>query len=378
MRYQRYSNLSTLALVASFAAACAAAPSGNRLIDDPGSDDPGVTDPGNEPGNNPTPNTPKTPKYSGVYQVSAPVDFTQQGVLPGLTGPLLASLAQLHDNPGKSIVDLAFAANVPVIKDMSAFLRDVLASIITTVANDFIGDNPEFGQVIEVIDSIFEVTQQSSIESKITVHTPATDGSVAAEIQVTGAKFMFLNQSISVTTPATAMATAKSSLTATLKARANAPVADADVTFTGGKLSLPVGTFILQALGPLLFQPKFGTSDLRSTLIKLVPCESWSTKIAEKAANDNALKYVITAPVMKTICTTAVGYAADKVNEAFAKLTIDDVQVVNGRATLYDTSTMKPSMDHQSDRLADGTWSWQFGSVTVPSNLAGDRVGTAF
>ena len=376
MRPLRYSTLGSLALAASFAAACAAPPaSGTGVIDDPGSDTPVNPDP-----TKPDPTNPNTisAKYSGVYTANAPVDFTQQGVLPGLTGPALASLSELHDNPGKAIVDFAYAANAPVIKDMSAFVRDVLSSVVTTSVGNLLKNHPEFDKIIGVIDSIFSITQTSVITNKITVHTPAADGTVAAELQVVGAHFELLGQKIDVPVPATLMAASKTSLTATLKARPNAPIADADVTFSGGTVSLPVGAFLLEAMGPLLFQPQFGTADLRSTLLALVPCESIATDVAAAAQNNSVLKYVVTAPVMKVICTTAVAYVADKITAEIEKLSIDNVQVMNGRAVLYDTSTLKPAMDHQSDRIADGTWSWVFGSVAVPSSLAGDRVGAAF
>ncbi len=80
---------------------------------------------------------------------------------------------------------------------------------------------------------------------------------------------------------------------------------------------------------------------------------------------------------MKAICTAAVGFAADKAISEIQQLKLSGVTIMNGRAVLYDTSQLKPTMDHQSDRVADGTWTWSFGSIDVPSTLVGDRVATS-
>ena len=70
----------------------------------------------------------RPPKYAGIYSAVAPIDLTQNGVLPGVIGPALGALIELHDHPGKAILDIVAIANIPTVSDavknMPSFLRD--------------------------------------------------------------------------------------------------------------------------------------------------------------------------------------------------------------------------------------------------------------
>jgi hypothetical protein len=80
-------------------------------------------------------------------------------------------------------------------------------------------------------------------------------------------------------------------------------------------------------------------------------------------------------------CTGAIGLIADQVESRIKAITFDGVEAQNAVGKLFDVSAMKPSTDYQSDRLAEGTWSWRFkvgsGAVMVPSTFSGDRIGNA-
>ena len=60
---------------------------------------------------------PPTAKYAGVYAAVAPIDLTQNGVLPGVLGPALGALIELHDHPGQAILDIVAIANIPTVSD---------------------------------------------------------------------------------------------------------------------------------------------------------------------------------------------------------------------------------------------------------------------
>src|SRR5207253_5471032 len=66
--------------------------------------DPNGTPTNPDPQPMPTPAAPApVANYSGVYEVVAPLDFTQNGVLPGVVSPVLGGLSDLHDHPGKAL-----------------------------------------------------------------------------------------------------------------------------------------------------------------------------------------------------------------------------------------------------------------------------------
>jgi hypothetical protein len=323
------------------------------------------------------PNDPERPqgataKYSGIYKADAPIDFTQNGVLPGMLSPALGALTQLHDNPGKAIVDAASASNGGGISSVPDFLRSVLANFLTTEIKNWYAANPTANDAATLAQGISEISHSIDVHGLLTVHTPATDMTVQIEQQVTDVGFALMNQKVDEPVPTTVMPKALAKMPGALKAHADAPIADADITLTGGTLSLPLGSLMLQALSPLLFQPQFGTSDLNGALAKIIPCAAVGAKVAGDVGTPG-----IGADLVTSICMAGVSAIGDQVSKQISAVA-SDVTVLNGHATLYDVSMPHPTADDQADRIADGTWTWRFGTVDIPSTFAGDRVGDAY
>jgi len=374
----KLSTFTSLALATALAGGCAQSPVMGIEPTDPSSPQQPMT-PG-EPMPAPTPApTPATARYSGIYQANAPIDFTQNGVLPGIASPALNALTMVGSNPGRALVTMANATgavNIPSPFD------SVLGDIITGQLDQILP--PDVQDDLKIIANIADITKTTVLKNSLTVHTPGAGGVCEVDLQLTGAGFDFVDihgnaQHVDVTVPVAQVAGATAKMTmGMLTPRPDAPVADADLVLSGGSLTIPIGSFIMQAAGPLIFQPEWGVSDLQSALNKLMMpiCGSFGMAIHDAVQGVTFLED-INASVYTTICTTAVGLAAVEIANQINNLTVSGVSITNGRAVLYDVSTVKPTMDHQSDRIGDGTWSWTFGSIAVPSTLAGDRTGNA-
>jgi hypothetical protein len=90
----------------------------------------------------------------------------------------------------------------------------------------------------------------------------------------------------------------------------------------------------------------------------------------------------VTDPTIgKDLCEGALGLVADAVTKPIQDLTLDNVKAQTTNGKLYDISMKAPKQDYQSDRLAEGKWTWHFdvsgGTADVPSSFAGDRTGNA-
>ena len=342
----------------------------------------------------PTPGQPDTPpgpsefpptpapmaKYAGVYAAVAPIDLTQNGVLPGVLGPTLSALIELHDHPGKAILDIIAIANIPTVSDavqnMPAFLRDVLSNLLDKLITDEVYANvPVVDQITNIVSGITELAKTVDLHNTLTVHTPAADGSVKIEQQVTDVGFTLLQKQSVVTFDAKEKMAAFSAMPGTITAHANAPVADADLTLAGGQMTLPFGQLLLQAAGPLLFSQFGGATDLKGALTNLVPCHDAAQSISD------ALGGYLSPQLVEQLCTSALGALADTVTNQINKIELKDVQISGATAYLLDVSQSKPQADYQSDRIADGKWDWSFtvagSTVKVPSTFAGDRIGDA-
>ena len=378
-RNLKLSAIASLTVLSLVAGGCSAGPEGRTPPTPmPSPDQPGTPEGPGETIGQPPP--PPTSKYAGVYGTVAPLDFTQNGVLPGVIGPALGALIELHDHPGQAILDIIAIANIPTVSDavqnMPSFLKDLLSSLLDKLIIDEVYANvPVVDQITNIISGITELAKTIDVHSSLTVHTPKADGTAAIDQQVTDVGFTLLNQSTVIAFDANEKMMAHSSMPGTVKAHANAPVADADLTLGGGQMTLPFGELLLQAAGPLLFGQFGGATDLKGALNNLVDCAGHAQSISD------ALGGVLSPATVQTVCTAALDAIGDAVTSQIDSIVLSDVQVSAGTAYLLDVSQSKPTADYQSDRIAQGKWSWSFtvagGTATVPSTFAGDRVGDA-
>src|SRR5439155_8995796 len=90
----------------------------------------------------------------------------------------------------------------------------------------------------------------------------------------------------------------------------------------------------------------------------------------------------VTDPTIgKNLCEGALDIVAQAVTAPIQALSLDNVKAQSTNGKLYDVSMKAPKQDYQSDRLAEGKWTWHFtvssGTADVPSSFAGDRTGVA-
>lgn len=372
------SAIASLTVISLVAGGCGAGPEARMQPPTTSPDQPGTPQGPGEPIGDPTP--PPSAKYAGVYATVAPIDLTQNGVLPGVIGPALSALIELHDHPGKAIIDIIVIADIPTVSDavknLPQFLKDLLSSLLDKLITDEVYANvPVVDQITNIISGITELAKTIDVHSSLTVHTPKADGTAGIDQQVTDVGFTLLNKSTVIAFDANEKMLAHSSMPGTVKAHANAPVADADLTLAGGSMTLPFGELLLQAAGPLLFGQFGGATDLKGALNNLVDCAGHAQDISD------ALGGVLSPATVQTVCTAALNAVGDAVTSQINGIVLKDVKVSAGTAYLLDVSQSKPTADYQSDRIAQGKWSWSFtvagGTATVPSTFDGDRVGDA-
>ena len=323
----------------------------------------------------PTPPKPQA-KYAGTYDVVTPLDLTEGGVLPGVLGPMLGALAELHDHPGKAILDIVANANIPTVSSavagLPSFVRDLLSGLLDTlITKELYGNVPIADQITTIVSGIASLANTIELHAALTVHAPAPDGSVQIDAQVTDVSFMLLQKAQLISFDAREKMLAQSTLTGTLTPHANAPIADADLTLGGGKMSLPFGELLLQAAGPLVFSPFGGATDLKGALTNLVPCQTAAQSISDGIDN------VLSATLIDQICVAALGAIADQVTSLIDGVTLQNVSISDGTAMLLDVSIDRPQPDNQSDQLETGKWTWSFDvagdTIKVPSTFAGNR-----
>lgn len=371
--------IGVLAVCTAALGACAKSDNRNNIIIDPGADMSSTdlpridVDPGSDMA------APLKPlSYAGVYNAPAAIDFTAPGALPGLASPALGLLANLHTKPGTALIELGFQAGIGILQGapsgIGAIGRGILGGLLDTALVGVYMNNPGVDKAVALIQNIGGIAKTTVLNTKLTVHAPV-GGTNTYDLEITGATFSFPNvngvqTTFTAPTSAVSVAAAKTTFTAgALTPRNNPNLADADISFDGGTVTIPMGDYLTSAIGALVFQPLYGVSDFKQGIIALVGCDGIAKSVADAFGGS-----MITEAVLKGVCVVVVGLEADKIIAEFDKLQVKNVQITAGRGVLYDISTPRPTADRQSDRIGDGAWTWNIGNAHVVSNLAGDRI----
>jgi len=380
MKLSAFAGLAALTLIA---AGCNAAPTGPTAPTDPTnpsnpSNPSNPTNPSNpvDPTNPIDPVTP-TARYQGTYSIVAPIDFTQQNVLPGILGPALGSLSQIHDHPGQAVLGFLENSGIPYLSSIMMkvpdFLMNALGSAVDTLIKDKLYQGyPVVDRIASIIQGVTELTKKMEVHEDLTIGAANAD-KVPMDQQVTAIGFTLFGQKSVVPLSAQARPDAHATMYGTITPAANAPIADASFTIEQGTFKLPIGELVYTAAGPLVFKTLGGGAmDLNGALKNVVPCQSFATTVSNDISN------ILTAQELQQLCEGALDLVADKVEAEIFKIKLDNVKANAGSGKLYDASLAKPQMDYQSDRVAEGLWSWSFtvstATANVPSTFAGDRV----
>ena len=251
------------------------------------------------------------------------------------------------------------------------FLKAGLTSMLDNlIINNVYQGYPVVDQITGIVQGIAEVSKYMEVHDTITLHKAASDGTVKVDQQLDAVGFRLFGVTQVVPLPAASLPQALAHMNGQLTPHNDAPVADADLTIEAGTYSLPVGSLMLKALGPLLFSQFGGAIDLAGALKNMVPCADFGQLLVDNSGG------LLTDPTVgKGLCEGALDIAAKAVTQQIGNVTLDGIQVDGTSAQLFDVSMKSPKMDYQSDRLAQGAWTWHFdvsgGTAAVPSTFAG-------
>ena len=322
--------------------------------------------------------------YAGIYDSSNPINFTQDGVLPGQFSTILAGLADLGDHPGTSLLDFAQAAGLNL---------GALGQIVSALADDAIKtyvykNNPTVQNIATAVAGIGQLAQNLDLHNTITVHTPKPDGEVVIEQQVARIGFSAFGVTQVVDVPSDKLLAAHSTMIGTLTPHADAPtVADADLNFTDGTFAIPIGAMLLDAAGPLIFQHIYPNANpapqtLKDVVLLSIDCNAIGQALANAGNSLAGNNTVFTASQFAPLCVTAVSDAADYATNQIRNVALTGSKLERASVTLLDAPVGSTTTDHRSDQMVSGSANWQFtltgAPVTVPTTFSGSRIGNAY
>lgn len=255
--------------------------------------------------------------YLGTYEVMTPIRINDIANVPAL-GPALIHLRGARQNPGEAILraiesqDLGLLSTV--IRNLSTSYR---ASIVARI-NPILF--PVKDQIADFAAQMEQLVANIEIHSEILISERGRILGITKERHSLSSVVFNLNgRSIAVDVRGVS-----EDGHGRISSRGEASLDDVD-------LDLPLGPLLLDAAGPYVF-PRFGTTDLNSTLHKFIDCDRIGAEISQ----------VISFIDAAARCRDALVKITEKVNTTM----VMEIAVRNGRGTM------------QNGTLSNGSWTW--------------------
>jgi hypothetical protein len=322
-------------------------------------------------------------KLDGSYELTTGFDLTSTGLLPKVTGETLKALSGLKDHPSQTIVDLMDAAHVPLITN----ILDVVPSELKGYVLGYIDDHvfSALFQAVPVTQKIAGLLEDmASLVTNFQVVTtldlpPGNDvGDCTAKHGISGMAYDWDGQHHVVRAPSLL----DQATTQSVQANAVA-LADRSPELESGRLklgdhtfSIPIGEWAVYGADELA-KARYGATDLRDALGKLVDCDGLAAAVANEClAGEICVGH---QDDLKSICTTGLDLVVQAVQAALKSFDVPVLHLQDGVAQMWDAPTAGGPLDAVVDRIDHGFWTAavDVGSQSHPvvATFSGQRVG---
>ena len=323
----------------------------------------------NKPGTptNGTSSSPSGTTYAGLFQIDTQLDVLQSSLVPSSVQSATTWLSEFSEDPGLALADLAKQGGI-LPDSTGTWGSAILGALIDSqIPKGALSGLSSVGQEITGLPGAIDLV------GKFTVHTPASNGAITVELQLTDSKFQSIGNSVSVPIPVASLAAAHISMNGTFTAAGDGQ-ADAQVSLDGSPtLTLPLGDLIIEAAVQLILQPLTGQTDFVTALQQIANCAALPT--------DDPIGLGLSAAQM---CDNVIAHWT---NVMLSQLRADLLLTLtfdNGTFHLKDMTSDKPTIDQISDGVV-GEWKWSVAgpggasgpTVDLTPTFAGNRIGSA-
>jgi hypothetical protein len=254
--------------------------------------------------------------FLGHYPVTTPIRINEIVDVPAL-GPALIALRGARTNPGEAVMRAIESQDFGLI---STVIRGLPASTRTSIVNRInpILD-PVKSQISDLAAQLEQLVASVEIHSDVMIYERGRILGITKERHTFDSVVFNLNgRSITI------------DVSGVFDEGHGSISSSGEAYFDDVDLDLPVGTLLLKAAGPYIW-PRFGATDLTSTLKKLIDCDRIGYEISQ----------VISFVDATTRCHEALASVDDKVKDAM----IMEIEVRDAAGTIQNGT-------------ASGTWTW--------------------
>lgn len=330
---------------------------------------------------------PLAPKLDGKYELSSYFDLTSAGIFPEPANDTLKALSNFKEHPSQTMVDLLAAADVPVVPNVlnaiPSFIRDkVLGYIDEHLIKSFYGKVPFAEQLTAILDDLASITTKFEMVTALDLPPGDVIGTSQASHMFTGVAYNWDNKRNVINAPEVLKNLENQSVSANAVAleKRSPELETARLKIGKHGFTVPIGSFALLAANKLV-KDKFGATDLRDALGKVINCEAVADNVSKRCIDPPGAGKICVdhKSELKGLCNAGLDVLVGVVQGQIKRLDLPLLNMESGEAQMWDAPTEGGALDATIDRLDHGYWTATVnvgkGEKTILATFIGHRIG---
>lgn len=332
---------------------------------------------------------PITPKLDGRYELSTEFDITSMGIFPETVSDTLSALSNFREKPSQTLVDLLDVANVPVVPNLLNAIPGPIRGYVLGWVDDHVfkalfNKVPVTKNITGILDDLASIVTRFELVSTYDLAPPGSLGDAKSWHQASGVAYHWSEKRHVIKAPELLQTASAQSM------ESNAVLLDKlHKDLESGRLEVGKHTFPLP-FGSLavigadyLAKEKFGATDLRDAIGKVVNCPALAKAVASKCIDPFGPGKVCVGheTELAGFCTVGLDVLVSVVRNQIKRLDIPFLELRHGTAQLWDAAEPNGPLDARVDRIEKGYWQAfvkaDGSDRAILATFSGRRVGDA-
>jgi len=330
---------------------------------------------------------PLAPKLDGKYELYSELDLTSAGLLPEVMNDTLKALSNFKEKPSQTIVDLADAANVPVVPTVINAIPGPIRGLVLGYIDDHIfkalyDKVPVTQRITGLLDDLASIVTRFELVTTLDVPQGDAVGDFKAKHTIAGVGYHWSDKRHVINAPEllAKLVEQKTEGNAVTLEKRSPELETGRLKLGDHTFNVPIGSFTVYAADELA-KEKFGVPNLRGALGKFVDCEKLADDVSKRCIDPIGPGKICVdhKSEIKNLCTIGLDLVAGAIIGGIKKLDIPVLNFENGVAQMWDAATEGGPLDATIDRIDHGFWTANI-KVTktdkpVIATFTGKRVG---
>lgn len=328
---------------------------------------------------------PLEPKLEGKYELSTTVDLTTAGLMPDALNETLRALSSFKEHPSQTIVDLAGAANVPVVPNVINAIPSPIRGFVLGYIDDHIFKAlyetvPVTQKVTGLLDDLASIITRFEVISTLNLPPGNAMGDSKATHTVSGIGFQFRDQHVVVSAPNLLQKLVEQDVKANAVGleKLSPELESGRLRLGAHVFSVPIGSFAVMAADDLA-KRTFDAADLRQALGKIIDCGKLASDVAHRCIDPIGPGKICVdhEKEVSQLCSIGLDLVVGTVKAQITKLDIPVLKLDEGLAQMWDAPTKDGPLDATIDRIDHGFWTAKIRDTSIVPTFEGKRVGDA-